>query len=226
MSGNPLRPRGELKSRFESGDRPSGDDFAALIDSFLNQQEDQVYAVDGKIGVGTNIPDATLEVNGGTGPLRQSILATDGFNSTFRIAHPEEGKVAFGPNEQQELRIGQFKEDGTFFKTNAIINSEGKIAIGNRAPDAKLHVQGDLKVEEKISLGECELIFHQGRLILFYGGVQYNVKLEKAKQKAGQPAIRQEKSSSNIGVYFMVLISLLLSLSALYAVLYFHYYGL
>jgi hypothetical protein len=224
MSGNRLRLRGDLKSSFETGDRPSGEDFAALIDSVINQEEDGVFAVDGKVGIGTNVPEATLNVNGGTGALKQSILSSDGSYSVFRVAHPEEGVAALGPNEQQELKIGHFRADGSYFNTNVRINSEGDTAIGDKVPEAKLHVQGDLKVDEKITLGDCELIFHQGRLILFYNGVQYNVKLEKARStKTPGTGV---KTSSNGTLYFLVIMSLLISLAAVYTVLYLNYYEL
>ena len=48
-------------------------------------------------------------------------MTTDGFNSTFRIAHPQEAVVSLGSNEKQELKIGNFKEDGSSFKTNVFI---------------------------------------------------------------------------------------------------------
>ena len=50
-----LRRRKYLRSKFQDGDCPNGDDFAAMIDSGINQKSDQMFAVDQKLGIG-NLP--------------------------------------------------------------------------------------------------------------------------------------------------------------------------
>ena len=58
------RGRLDLKTYFETGDRPTEEEFAQLIDSNLNQKDDDIHAKDRKIGIGTDDPNAKLDVNG------------------------------------------------------------------------------------------------------------------------------------------------------------------
>lgn len=61
------RDREQLKTYFETGDRPTEEEFAELIDSGLNQEDDDIHSDGNKnIGIGTNTPDSKLQVDGDT----------------------------------------------------------------------------------------------------------------------------------------------------------------
>ena len=57
-----LKDRNALKERFSDGDIPTGNDFADLIDSAINQIDDEIYVDSKNIGVGTANPNAKFQV--------------------------------------------------------------------------------------------------------------------------------------------------------------------
>jgi len=59
------KDRTTLKSYFETGDRPTEDQFSQLIDSFINKVDDNVHISETKdVGIGIDDPQAKLHVNG------------------------------------------------------------------------------------------------------------------------------------------------------------------
>jgi hypothetical protein len=174
-----LQDRRELKSEFRDGDRPDQNDFASLIDSSFNQLSDQLFAKDKRLGIGVEQPAAPLDVAGASESVRQSIITTDGSNSTFRIAHPNTNVVAIGGDKESTLEIGDFESNGASFDPKMTITSKGRVGIATQAPEHKLHVNGSAKIENKLYLGDCQLECVNGRLLLVYNGVTYTVKMER-----------------------------------------------
>ena len=56
--------RTKLKSYFETGQRPTKEQFADLIDSGLNLTDDGIFDDGGNLGLGHNSPVSKLSVNG------------------------------------------------------------------------------------------------------------------------------------------------------------------
>lgn len=61
------KTRATLKSFFENGDRPTGEQFAQLIDSMINKKDDGIIILlpEKFIGIGVNAPKEKLDVAGG-----------------------------------------------------------------------------------------------------------------------------------------------------------------
>ncbi len=60
----PEKSREILKKYFETGDTPTSADFSDLIDSTIISEDDNVWAFDGKLGIGARSPENNLEVTG------------------------------------------------------------------------------------------------------------------------------------------------------------------
>ena len=146
MEQDNLKGREYLKSKFRDGDRPDGTDFADLIDSCINQKSDRIFALDGKMGIATDKPKAPLEIKGGRRKTRQTLLVSDGNNSSFRIAHPEVKTAALGANNGEKLTLGTFLEDGSEFTPRISMDAQGKLGIGTESPRELLDVCGSINV--------------------------------------------------------------------------------
>lgn len=181
-----LRRRKYLKTRFEDGDRPDGNDFAELIDSSLNQKSDQIFAVDQMLGIGTKQPAAPLEVSGSNGDLKQSVVIGDGCNSTLKIAHPQNNTVAIGSDPNQSIEIGNFNEQSF---TPQVYITQDSVGIGAPAQHAELDVKTSLWVGESIGLSDGTLYFKDGQLYLKAGDQTYLILTKKTNN--GQKPFRK-----------------------------------
>ena len=154
-----------LKSFFETGDKPTQQQFADWIDSQLNFADDGIDVVGGKVGIGTTAPNAPLEVVGDTpgsiggfpaGSLQVRSLST-GINANAVIT----GHNAFGGNKQLwYLGSSSSNNDNVIFinrqnasmqfGTNGLtvlsLSAPGNVGIGTASPGAKLDVNGRLFV--------------------------------------------------------------------------------
>lgn len=216
MEEENLKGREYLKSKFQNGDRPNQSDFFDLIDGSINQESDKLFAVNRKIGIGTEKPSATLEVKGGRRKVKQSFLASDGDCSTFRIAHPHHGTVGIGANDAEKLALGTFVKDGSAFKSHLTVDPDGNIGIGTISPRERLDVRGSISVSEKIQLGECELEFLNGRLLLIYGGRKYEIEMHHSHRHPAPPPPPRRKGLLwvliSIGILLVIGIAVLIYL--------------
>ena len=178
MERDNVKGREYLKSKFENGDRPDGNDFADLIDSSINQKSDDFYAMDHKIGIGTSRPKAPLEIRGGRRRVKQSFISSNGDCSTFRIAHPDHYVAAIGANNGEKLSFGTFADDGSDFRHFMALTADGSLGIGTDAPTQKLDIHGSINVSKTIHLSDCVLEFINGRLILTSKGRSYKILME------------------------------------------------
>lgn len=187
MEEENLEGRESLKDKFKNGDRPNQTDFSDLIDSTINQESDKLFAVNRKIGIGTDKPSATLEVRGGRRKVKQSFLTSDGDCSTFRIAHPHHGTVGIGTNDAEKLALGTFAKDGSAFKSHMTLDPDGNIGVGTISPRERIDVRGSISVSERIHLGESILEFVNGRLLLIYGGRKYEIEMHHTHRHPAPP---------------------------------------
>jgi hypothetical protein len=203
-----LRRRQYLKKRFEDGDRPDGDDFKDLIYSSLNQKSDQIFAVDQKLGIGTRQPRAPLEIQGSTEMQKQSFIATDGCNSTVRIAHPQNTVSAMGSNTGESLQFGNFDSQSGVFTPNTYISESG-VGIGAMAEHASLDVKTTLWVGESLGIAGGVLYYKNNVLYLKTSQGSYAILTKKTGNKP-----------SGWKIFFMVLGGIILILIIVALILY------
>lgn len=135
-----LKGRPTLKEYFEAGKLPSQNEFADLIESHLNQNDDQLYI-------------KTTE-----GPEPTKYLGVGAVNPTSRLtvkAHGEDEKlISFeSPGGIERWKIGQnvnnkpglnIGESGVMDSQLFIESGSGRIGIGTMDPEAKLEANGAL----------------------------------------------------------------------------------
>ena len=140
-----IKGRKYLKSRFQAGDKPTQQDFTDLINSSINQKSDQIFAVDSKLGIGTETPEASLEIKGDGCCRKPSLKASDG-NSSLWVRHPRDGIVALSAGNGETLVLGSICNHGQAkFSPKMTINANGKVTILQEATDT-LEVKGSMTV--------------------------------------------------------------------------------
>lgn len=154
---NLKQDRNQLKTYFETGDRPTEEEFGVFIDSGINQIDDQIYVDANKnVGIGTDSPVAKLEVKGDirlSGHLtgnKQGVTQTDflvvGNGSEVQMYgqnHPSRsgdlfliGKPAMGSG-----KISFDQQTGhNQWINRMLIDSNGNIGIGTSSPTNKLDI--------------------------------------------------------------------------------------
>ncbi|MGQ0644512.1 MAG: hypothetical protein ACT4O3_03360, partial [Elusimicrobiota bacterium] len=113
----------------------------------------------GNVGVGTSTPDARLHVGGqikitGGGPAAGEVLTSDDNGlATWEPVPPGAGEATSPGNglslSGTELRLGGTLMQGTTINMgfiDFIYSGAGNVGIGTNAPDAKLHVGGQVKI--------------------------------------------------------------------------------
>ncbi|MEL6559879.1 MAG: hypothetical protein AAFQ94_16945 [Bacteroidota bacterium] len=171
------RDRKKLRTFFEQGDRPDESQFSDLIESGFNQIDDDVHAVDQKIGIGTDQPDEKLDVDGKV-KVREDLSIKGHIVGDKADKNPNEDTLylanyaAIGlhgenkPAQAGDLTLSANKASGASGKIvlnrflgtgqghapGMIIDGDGKVGIGNDTPDADFQVGGN---HVSASLGEA-----------------------------------------------------------------------
>ncbi|MCT4591924.1 MAG: hypothetical protein N4A36_00865 [Candidatus Gracilibacteria bacterium] len=122
-----------------------GTDASKLDDDFSEIMRIQE---DGKIGIMTEIPEATLDVNG---VIRAQKLVLEA-NPDSDISLAKNAKIQ--AEESMTFYINQAGEENSFrFKNKkeelVRIDEHGNMGIGVKYPEAKLHIKGDIKLEDE-----------------------------------------------------------------------------
>lgn len=168
--------RAVLKSYFETGKCPTGAQFCELIESTINQVDDNLYIADNngdvRIGIGTKNPSAPLEVNGQL--CATSIKLPEGAQDGYILTTDENGVASWQPAPEgngngndngggnDNGNTGSPDEDWEFINGNTYsdtIRRTGMVGIGPNAtnPNDQLEVDGNidmtgtLKVQERVS---------------------------------------------------------------------------
>lgn len=155
--------RKKLKTYFEQGDRPDESQFSNLIQSGINQLEDKVHAVDGKVGLDVSQPEERLDVNGNL-LVREHVKVKGHVEGDKAQKAPSEDVLylanyaAIGlhgsrkPNEGGDISLsanaangasGKIRFDrfvGNGHQPSMLIDGNGQVGIGTTNPDSKLHI--------------------------------------------------------------------------------------
>lgn len=149
--------RDQLKTYFETGDRPTEDEFSEFIDSGINQVDDTVHIaeVDGEkyMGVGRVDPTARLDVDGNinvSGHIfgRKAGMTDEDFlivsNSAeiqlFGKNHPNRKGDLFLIGDKSENGLGKISFDQRItanqWRSNMLIDTNGNVGIGTNLTSA------------------------------------------------------------------------------------------
>lgn len=87
--------RRDLKELFKNGLKPNEDHFGELIDSFIHPNDDNIFPLDNKIGIGTNSPVALLHID--RSEKRRAFFEGDRDTIYVLIGNPEDAHVIVSP---------------------------------------------------------------------------------------------------------------------------------
>ncbi len=163
-----------LKTKFEAGQIPTEDDFGDVLDSSINKVDDQVSVRNiGRgptaaryLGVGSVDPESPLSVrNRGK---KQNLVGFEDADGN------EKWQIQIDP-ENGEEGLNLVAKDAE--SANLFIQSEGKVGIGNKRPEERLHVEGKVKAEQfigkidwnNLSNAPSEYLVPKGGIIMWSG---------------------------------------------------------
>ncbi len=154
--------RADLRTSFAAGAKPTGDDFAQLIQSFVHATEDGLTAKDGKLGIGTTEPVGTLHVKGNvTGEAGAALVENAATGESWVIlrlrnqdASGASDGVIFKNSSDRSGDGGANAMTVRNMKGSLLLQSEGgtglyveartgNVAISSNAPGAKLDIGGN-----------------------------------------------------------------------------------
>ena len=165
-----------LKEFFETGDRPTEQQFCNLIESGINQKDDGIHVKDTntpntKIGIGTEEPTEKLDVNGNikvTGHIfGDENQATDDvllvkndsqiqFHGSKHSGKP--GGIVIGPKKNADPKSGKIifsqNNGGGVWDTKMVLDHNGNIGIGTKTntPTNTLHIKNQTGVDTGLRL--------------------------------------------------------------------------
>jgi len=160
--------RDDLKEYFEIGKKPTEQEYADLIDSFINRLDDNFAMsfdtsgnafIHNNLGIGTANPQHRLDIPTGAGNLKTythgleyTVNTNGGWARSFRFRNENDGKTAvFG-----SLNGAAYISAGININTDSVghINQDitvltnGNVGIGTTTPTEKLEVNGKIKATD------------------------------------------------------------------------------
>ena len=127
------KTRNELKDLFKTGAKPSGDDFKAFIDSTLNVTDDGI-----------------AKAAGADTPLKINAQGTDEKLLDFYAGETKTWSINQKPaDDKSGLNIATPGGSKLFLASDT-----GNVGIGTTSPDAKLEINGYLKLQSGVAVNE------------------------------------------------------------------------
>jgi hypothetical protein len=138
------RNRSELRKYFETGDVPTQGEFGDLIDGMLNQKEDGIAKLPGS--------PLAIQAEGDASSQKKVLQLYESFadaNPTWVLGmRPRVDPLDAGTQKQ-----GLTFMDNTGASRLFIDRGTGNVGVGTITPVARLHVKGDLRVDEALNVG-------------------------------------------------------------------------
>ncbi len=178
---DPSFDRTILKKFFVARAKPTEPQFAALIESCLNRQDDNIFPdrENQRIGIGTTEPEATLDIKGEAPSLR---LRADAGGASILLDQPlgreHSSSIGFVREGQPMWRMGigldplndRDKPSLSFMPPTGEepilqLTSDGRVGIHTSLPDADFHVRGN-------SIFQGDIQISPKQEILFFGAGQ------------------------------------------------------
>ncbi|NEQ86461.1 MAG: hypothetical protein F6K26_42285, partial [Moorea sp. SIO2I5] len=126
----------------------TGNEDALRIDDEL---KDTIFLInkDGNVGIGTSCPDAKLEIKGNQ-PVLKIWGQGDNDNATIQLRESTAANWGFDlkyiGNPDNKFYIESYSDCVSKGKHLTIVRESGNVGIGTTCPDAKLEVNGNLKL--------------------------------------------------------------------------------
>lgn len=146
--------RNDLKSNFETGDIPSGADYANIFDSFVHKQEDGITITDDTgqktVGIGTQNPAQVLHVAGGSSgdgnvgitiENREAIL-----NHGWSLVHTHTNNITNGQDDGKFSLVSLNPIGAGGNREYITVKTDGSVGIGVNDPLQALEVNGAIKI--------------------------------------------------------------------------------
>lgn len=161
--------RSVLEEYFETGDRPTQKQFEDLIESVIVQRDDEVWVSgpDKRVGIGEETPEGKLHVSGNA--VLEGSLMSKKADDQFWIGNQDGAVLELHGNNKNDGREGEMAliagsgAKGGFrfiqnhgaginpqWVTYVAITKDGNMGIGTKVPGEKLHVVGNILVEENV----------------------------------------------------------------------------
>ena len=154
--------RSELKSYFQTGDRPTQEQFEKLIDSIINFKEDEISVDDStkNIGIGVDDPQTKLHIDGALRGNRNGALRIDTGSGELIIGPQDAVNCQINTDVSRFLFNKSITTSGGAFSSSSgvdlslntggtthltIQNSTGNVGIGTITPNADLSVVGTIR---------------------------------------------------------------------------------
>ncbi len=115
--------RKDLKELFKNGLKPNEDHFGELIDSFIHPNDDNIFPLDNKIGIGTTSPVALLHID--ANEKRKAFSERSKETNYLVIGNPEDAHVIISPRGMV-ARNGE-KESELILNDGGDLNVKGSI---------------------------------------------------------------------------------------------------
>ncbi|MCH8331842.1 MAG: tail fiber protein [Bacteroidetes bacterium] len=166
-----MTSRSDLKVLFQAGKKPTEDHFAQLIDASINQADDNISIVEGKVSIGIPlILQKKLDVTGDaniSGILTVGIIKAVNSNNKLDISAGLNISGGLTINDKEVINsAGEWKGKSNYLwdvddKGN-LSYTKGDVIIGKETLEKTLNVKGDVRISKGLTVGELEVINSAG----------------------------------------------------------------
>ena len=159
MATPKITGRNTLRNNFSTGQKPTGANFADLIESFLNLSDDDIttkQVADRKhLGLGTDDPQSPLSIRENNGALMD--FSEEG-DSSWKM------NLVTDSNNEKVLHLGHKTQSNQM-----TLRKNGNLGIGSQTPDASLHIAAEENADLRIQTSQNSFHVEQNNEGLYLG---------------------------------------------------------